>query len=74
MDMQEGVVSAEEDLKLERKLAKKLKVKDGKLGGADDGITMLFEGIPSVLDSFENKEILGAEEAPKKRLENSFFT
>ncbi|KAK9123018.1 hypothetical protein Sjap_012620 [Stephania japonica] len=46
----QGVVSAEEDLELERRLAKKLKIKRSKLGGADDELNMLFEGIPSILD------------------------
>ncbi|KZV13805.1 hypothetical protein F511_45023 [Dorcoceras hygrometricum] len=35
---------------MERKLAKKLRVKEGNLWG-DDGINMLFDGIPSVFDS-----------------------
>ncbi|KZV27196.1 hypothetical protein F511_04649, partial [Dorcoceras hygrometricum] len=41
---------AEADLTMERKLAKKLRVKEGNLWG-DDGINMLFDGIPSVFDS-----------------------
>lgn len=71
MDMQKGAVPSEEDLALESKLAKKLKVKEGKLGGDDDDINMLFEGIPSILDSLENEEIPNAEEAPRKSLDNS---
>ncbi|PIA54108.1 hypothetical protein AQUCO_00900582v1 [Aquilegia coerulea] len=51
MDMNKGLVSAEEDLKLERKLAKKLKVKNGKLRGLDDEMNMLFDGMPSILES-----------------------
>lgn len=43
--------SAEADLALERKLAKKLKAKAGKLGGDDDEINILLEGLPSVFDS-----------------------
>ncbi|XP_022149359.1 nucleolar MIF4G domain-containing protein 1-like [Momordica charantia] len=46
-------LSAEEDLELERKLAKKLKVKAGKLRGEDDGINVLFEGMSSMIDSPE---------------------
>ncbi|XAR69871.1 hypothetical protein NMG60_11001623 [Bertholletia excelsa] len=57
IEMQEGVVSSETDLYMERELAKKLKVKEGKLQGNDDGINFLFEGIPSVLDSFESEEV-----------------
>lgn len=41
---------AEDDLELERKLAKKLKVKGGKLKGEDLGLNMLFEGISSFAD------------------------
>ncbi|KAG8067174.1 hypothetical protein GUJ93_ZPchr0005g14440 [Zizania palustris] len=37
-----GAVSREEDLETERRLAKKLRVKKGKLGGPDDGIDSLF--------------------------------
>lgn len=50
MDMQKDI-SAEDDLKWERKLAKKLGVKDGKLRGMDDGVRSLFEEIPSAIDS-----------------------
>ncbi|XP_059304326.1 uncharacterized protein LOC132056242 [Lycium ferocissimum] len=59
-------ILADEDLAAERKLAKKLKVKGGKLLGDDDDMNMLFEGIPSLLGSFgdENKELAG--EAPPK--------
>jgi nucleolar MIF4G domain-containing protein 1 len=62
MEMQNSAVLAEEDLELERKLAKKLKVKVGKLRGEDDGINSLFEGIPSIIDSFGEEELPGAEE------------
>lgn len=64
MDRHRGVVSAEEDLKLERKLAKKLKVKKGKLQGIDDGMNIIFDGISSVFDSVSDDELL---EAGKKR-------
>ncbi|GKV07587.1 hypothetical protein SLEP1_g19338 [Rubroshorea leprosula] len=43
-------ISTQEDLELVRKLAKKLKVKDGRLMG-DDSLSALLEGIPYVLDS-----------------------
>ncbi|KAK1370492.1 nucleolar MIF4G domain-containing protein 1 [Heracleum sosnowskyi] len=76
MDQKKGFMSAEEDLELEKKLAKKLKVKNGRLrgdddemnmlfGGDDDGMNMLFEGFPSA-----QEEIPGAEEDPQKTLEN----
>ncbi|CAI9097492.1 OLC1v1033931C2 [Oldenlandia corymbosa var. corymbosa] len=71
-EMRRGNIPAEEDLMLEKKLAKKLKVKKGKLGGMDDDLGALLEGIPSVLDSmdeddavtnsFENRENVSDEE------------
>lgn len=57
MDMKKGVVGAEEDLAMERRLAKKLKVKGGKLKFSDDGIGDLIEAIPSVLDSMVDDDI-----------------
>ncbi|KAI3706156.1 hypothetical protein L1987_76414 [Smallanthus sonchifolius] len=53
LENQNGVTSAKEDLALERKLAKKLKVNKRKLGGVDDELDMILEGIPSALDSLE---------------------
>lgn len=61
-----GVNSANEDLALERKLAKKLKLKKRKLGG-DDEIDMLLEGIPSVFDSFDTGENTDMEDASRKK-------
>jgi nucleolar MIF4G domain-containing protein 1 len=66
MEMQNSAVLAEEDLELERKLAKKLRVKVGKLRGEDDGINSLFEGIPSIIDSLGEEELPGAEEFSDK--------
>lgn len=68
MDEPKCFLSAEEDLKFERKLAKKLKVEKGNLRGDDDGINMLFEGLPSALDSFEEDAISDAEEVLEERL------
>lgn len=65
MDTQQGVVSGEEDLELERKLAKKLKVKNGKLGGVDDDINLLIEGTKSEIDFKEVCPVL--EEVQEKR-------
>ncbi|XP_038882894.1 nucleolar MIF4G domain-containing protein 1 [Benincasa hispida] len=66
LDMETGMrnpgLSAEEDLELERKLAKKLKVKAGKLRGEDDGINVLFEGIPSIVDFPGEEELQFSEE------------
>lgn len=66
IDRSSAGISAEEDLELERKLAKKLKVKSGKVKGEDDGINMLFKGISSVFDSLE-VEVSDAEELPIKK-------
>ncbi|KAF9592364.1 hypothetical protein IFM89_014534 [Coptis chinensis] len=63
MDMNKGMVSAEDDLKLERKLAKKLKVKNGKLCGLDDEMNMLFGEFPSILDSAGDEEVMDDEES-----------
>lgn len=62
---------AEEDLELERKLAKKLKVKGGKLKGEDLGLNMLFEGLQSLADSLGNKEGLNFVALPSKQSEKS---
>ncbi|KAK4770125.1 hypothetical protein SAY87_030657 [Trapa incisa] len=50
-DMEQIDSYANEDLELEKRLAKKLKVKEGKLRGLDDGLNIFFEGIHSVLGS-----------------------
>lgn len=62
---------AEEDLELERKLAKKLKVKGGKLKGEDLGLNMLFEGIQSFADSLGKKEVSHSVALPSKQSEKS---
>ncbi|KAG5612411.1 hypothetical protein H5410_023692 [Solanum commersonii] len=64
-------ISADEDLALERKLAKKLKVKRRKLLGDDDDMNNLFEGIPSLLDSFEDENTQLVGEARRKRDKSS---
>ncbi|CAL5422133.1 unnamed protein product [Camellia sinensis] len=69
--IENSAITLEEDCELEKKLAKKLKVKDGKFRGVDDGINMLFEGIPSVIDFFEEEPNLVPEEILKKRSKNS---
>ncbi|ESQ41791.1 hypothetical protein EUTSA_v10012737mg [Eutrema salsugineum] len=65
METQSASVSAEQDLVLERKLAKKLNVKKGKLRGLDDGMNELFEGLPSLLDSMGSE--LGDSSKKRKR-------
>lgn len=63
-------IGAQEDLELERRLAKKLKVKDGKLKGEDFGLNVLFEGIVPV-DSFGTEETIYADALPVKKSKNS---
>lgn len=74
LDMKNAGIFAEEDLEMEKRLAKKLKLKGGKLKGMDDGMNMLFKGIPSVLDSFDNDEEVRNdeedEEFPIEKVEN----
>lgn len=50
MEMGRGDATADEDLEMERRLAKKLKVKGRKLRSEDDGLSELLEEIPSVLE------------------------
>lgn len=69
MDMNNTVISAEEDLELERKLAKKLRVKNGKVKGEDLGMNMFFKGIPSVLNSLEEEKLMDTEEFPVENFE-----
>ncbi|KAK6139786.1 hypothetical protein DH2020_026462 [Rehmannia glutinosa] len=69
-DIQGGKSLAEADLALERKLAKKLKIKAGKVKGDDDDMNMLLEGIPSVFDSSENKR----EQKPETRIRSKTET
>ena len=49
-------VSAEEDLELERRLGKKLKVKGTVLGTSSDGLFELLEGTVSSLSDIQDKE------------------
>ncbi|CAI9780293.1 unnamed protein product [Fraxinus pennsylvanica] len=70
-EMQGGMLSGEADLALEEKLAKKLKVKEGRLSGENDEINMLFREIPSVLDS-SGDELITSDEDPKRSLDNSY--
>lgn len=68
LDVPNSSISAEEDLELEKKLAKKLKVKNGKIRGEDDALNVLFEGIPSVFhSSVEEEDNSKAEEQPAKK-------
>ncbi|CAJ2672052.1 unnamed protein product [Trifolium pratense] len=63
--------AAQKDLELERKLSKRLKVKEGKLGGLDDGLNLLFEGLPSGDDLFGDMEDLDTDELPKRKSKKS---
>ncbi|XP_031094036.1 nucleolar MIF4G domain-containing protein 1-like isoform X2 [Ipomoea triloba] len=67
LELENDTISAEEDLALEKKLAKKLKIKGGKLNRDDDGINTLFDGIPSALELFEGEKLQG----PRKVLDET---
>lgn len=69
MDTPKALISGDEDVELERKLAKKLKVKKGKLRGLDDGLNDLFEGLPSLLDSMRSEIGDSRKERKRKRSE-----
>ncbi|PHT78646.1 hypothetical protein T459_16698 [Capsicum annuum] len=58
--------SADDYLALVRQFVKKVKVKGGKLFGDDDDMDNLFEGIPSLLDSYEDENTQLAGEASRK--------
>ncbi|XP_006287098.2 nucleolar MIF4G domain-containing protein 1 [Capsella rubella] len=66
-----AVISADQDAELERRLAKKLKVKKGKLRGLDDGMNDLFDGLPSVLDSMGSELGDSRKKRKKKRSEEN---
>ncbi|KAK7377853.1 hypothetical protein VNO80_03286 [Phaseolus coccineus] len=70
MGMQDVSLAAEKDLELERKLSKKLKVKEGKLRGMDDGLNILIEGMSSSFDFMGEGEVPGIDELPVKRLKS----
>lgn len=59
-------MASKKDQDLERKLAKKLKVKDGKLRGMDDGLNILLDGMSSNVDFIGEGEVPGAEMPSKK--------
>ncbi|MED6216015.1 hypothetical protein PIB30_003661 [Stylosanthes scabra] len=67
-------IAAKKDLELERKLSKKLKVKEGKLRGLDDGLNILLEGMLPAMDLSEEEDTLGASELPKKRTKKSLLS
>ena len=64
-------IASKKDLELERKLSKKLKVKEGRLRGMDDGMNVLLEGLSSAMDLFGEEEVPGASELPTKRSKKS---
>lgn len=71
LEMDTKDACAEEDLEMERRLAKKLKLKDGKLKRMDGEMDMLLEGIPSVLDSFDKGEVPDANQFPIEGVEDT---
>ncbi|KAE9605252.1 hypothetical protein Lal_00025084 [Lupinus albus] len=65
-------VAAMKDLELERKLSKRLKLKEGRLRGVDDGLSMLLEGMSSYTEFIGDEEVPGSSELPlKKKLKKS---
>lgn len=71
MGMTDVSMAAQKDLEFERKLSKKLKVKEGKLRGMDDGLNLLLEGMSSFTDLFGEGEDSDNGELPKKRSKKS---
>ncbi|KAI5427715.1 uncharacterized protein LOC127126621 [Lathyrus oleraceus] len=71
LGLSEVSMAAQKDLELERKLSKRLKVKEGKLGGMDDGLNLLFEGMPSGDDLFGGMEGFDSDELPKRKSKKS---
>lgn len=67
LGLSEISMAAQRDLELERKLSKRLKVKQGKLGGMDDGLNLLFEGMSAADDLFGDMEGFDTHELPKRK-------
>ncbi|EMS52341.1 Nucleolar MIF4G domain-containing protein 1 [Triticum urartu] len=67
MEMGGAAVGREEDLEMERKLAKKLRVKKGKLGGPDDGMDDLFADLGFCGDYGSDGETKDTKPEKKKR-------
>lgn len=67
MEMGGAAVGREEDLEMERKLAKKLRVKKGKLGGPDDGMDDLFADLGFCGDYGSDGETEDTKPEKKKR-------
>lgn len=64
-----GVLSGEEDLEMEKRLSKKLKVKDTKLRGPDDGINFLIGESPSEPYSMFDDDTCGEDEVDDDAIE-----
>lgn len=82
LDMGKNVLADEKDLDMEKKLAKKLKVKEGKLRGPDDGINFILGGSSSESDDdtgedyitdgkLEESELLTKKKHKKKKSSNA---
>ncbi|PKA54730.1 hypothetical protein AXF42_Ash000565 [Apostasia shenzhenica] len=70
MELRKGAVNAEEDSEMELRLAKKLKVKAGKLGGVDDGLNLFIEGIASGLDpAFNDFRDVEPDDVPNEEMD-----
>ncbi|KAG4951051.1 hypothetical protein JHK82_045990 [Glycine max] len=74
MGLQDVSIAAKNDLELERKLSKKLKVKEGKLRGLDDGLNIILDGMSSAFDFMGEGGVLGTGELSTKRLKKSSST
>jgi nucleolar MIF4G domain-containing protein 1 len=62
--------TADEDLALERRLAKKLKVKGGKLGGFDDGMADILDGLEEEVGVVSPPQRKGSNKSLPKKVES----
>lgn len=62
--------TADEDLALERRLAKKLKVKGGKLGGFDDGMADILDGLEEEVGVLSPPQLKGSKRSSPKKNES----
>ncbi|KAG0629231.1 hypothetical protein M758_1G087200 [Ceratodon purpureus] len=66
-----ALINAEADLELERRLAKKLKVKGGKLGGFDDGMADILDGLDEGTEILATKEDTRSKKADRIHKDDS---
>ncbi|CAL1382285.1 unnamed protein product [Linum trigynum] len=70
IEMQNEELLAHEDLEVEKRLAKKLKVKDKMLRGMDDGLNDLLGGMPSAFESFNEEDVSDGEAYPNENIQD----